>query len=253
MKFIPVLTSIFLLFGLVSTSFACARFEVGVPLCAEYTKADAVFIGKAVKVEYGTEGDDGGRRIQFKVQHNFKGAENPILNLVTSDWRAACGLRIKKNQTWIIYANYNKDRKIFVSHNGAKYDAKKDTKVEELELSLNNNVNGEISGKLVSYGDSSRYIYSPAELTLEGNGIRQIINTNNEGEYRFSSLSAGNYKVWMKFPFRASLLWQEYEGMKSSFKEDFPSLLEYEVELNQGDCDFKFFEVFKYTKNEKTN
>ena len=233
--------------------FACSRSEFGVPVCAEFTRADAVFIGKAVKVEYGTEDDDGGRRVQFKVQHNFKGAENPIFNLVTSDWRAACGLRIKKNQTWIIYANYNNDRKIFISYVGAKYETKKDTKVEDLKAELQNNFNGEVSGKLVSYGGLDKYIYNPAELTIEGNGIRQIINTNSEGEYKFSLLNPGKYKIQMKFPFRASLIFFESKNTKYSFKEDFPSLLEYEVELNQGDCDFHFFEVFKYSKNEKTD
>ncbi|MCU1289250.1 MAG: hypothetical protein JWN60_1479, partial [Acidobacteria bacterium] len=75
----------------VNISFACTRFEFGVPIQAEFTRADAVFIGKAVKVEDLTGKDDypdNWLKVQFKVLQNFKGAENTTFTIITNDWRA---------------------------------------------------------------------------------------------------------------------------------------------------------------------
>lgn len=255
MKLKYIVLTHFCFFVFANASYACSRFEWGVPECASYTRADAVFFGKAIKVEDLTgknDFPDGWRKVLFEVRHNLKGAENKTIELVTADWRAACGLKIKKGQTWYIFATYNSEEKYFEDFLGVKYSEKKDAeKIKSLKKEMSANINGEISGKLVSYPGGLVYLYEPAEVMLEGNENRQTIFSNDKGDYKFSALKAGNYKVRMKFPFRASLLWSGYDEAMTSFREEFPSTLDYEVELKAGDCDFRYFEVFKYSKNTK--
>lgn len=242
-----LLTLIFVFFT--NVSLACSRFEFGVPTCAKFTRADAVFIGKAIKIEDLTgKGDylDNELKVQFRVQQNFKGAENPTFTLITNDWRAACGLEIRKGQTWIIYANYNED-KTFVSNTGYKYNPKEDKEdLEILKAASERKTDTTISGRLISYG-TYEYKYEPIEITVEGKGSRQITITNAEGTFNISSLTAGNYKVKMKFPFHASLLFL-IPNLKSIYTEGTPTFFEYEVELKQGDCNYSFFEIFRYSK-----
>ena len=126
----------FLIFSVfINISFACTLIEFGVLIQAEFTRADAIFIGKAVKVEDRKGRDDSPNdwvKVQFKVQQNFKGAENPTFTITTSDWRGACGLKIKKGQIWIIYAKYYDEDKVFRSIIGNEYNLSEDK--EEVEI-----------------------------------------------------------------------------------------------------------------------
>lgn len=231
-------------------SFACSRFEFGVPIRAEFTRADAVFIGKAVKVEDLTGKDDypdKWLRVQFRVQQNFKGAENSKFTLITNNWRAACGLKIKTGQTWIIYAHYGDENKIFRSNIGSKYNSLKDKeKVEILRTASERKTETTISGRLISYG-ADEYKYEPVEITVEGNGTQQTTTTNSDGTFSLSSLTAGNYKVKMKFPFHAALDYR-IADVNPVHTEGTPTFFEYEVKLKQGDYDYSFFEIFRYSK-----
>ena len=239
---------IFLVF--INISFACTRFEFGVPIQAEFTRADAVFIGKAVKVEdlMGKDGNSNNwLKVQFKVKQNFKGAENPTFTIVTNDWRAACGLKIKKGQTWIIYAKYDED-KIFRSIIGNEYNSSEDKEeVEILKLASERKTDTTISGRLGSFMNIP-YQHEAAEITVEGNGIQQTTTTKPDGTFIVSSLKAGNYKVEMKFPFGASIVYFTISGQKPVFTKEISTLFEYEVKLKQGDYDYSFFEITRYSK-----
>jgi len=242
--------SVLLFLVFINISFACTRFEFGVPIQAEFTRADAVFIGKAVKVEDIKGRDDSPNdwvKIQFKVQQNFKGAENPTFTITTSDWRGACGLEIKKGQTWIIYAKYYDEDKIFRSIIGNKYNSSEDKEeVEILKLASERKTDTTISGRLTLSG---LYPYKEVvEITVEGNGVLQTTTTQPDGTFTVASLTAGNYKVKMKFPFGASIVYFTISGQKPVFTKELSTLFEYEVKLKQGDYDYSFFEITTYSK-----
>jgi hypothetical protein len=234
----------------VNISFACTRFEFGVPIQAEFTRADAVFIGKAVKVEDLTGKDDypdNWLKVQFKVLQNFKGAENTTFTIITNDWRAACGLQIKKGQTWIIYASYNEEDRIFRSNIGNKYNFSEDKEeLEILKLASERKTDTTISGRLTLSG---LYPYEEAvEITVEGNGIQQTTTTKSDGTFSVASLTAGSYKVKIKFLSGASVIYFTVSGQKPEFTKQMSTLFEYEVKLEQGDYDYSFFEISRYSK-----
>jgi hypothetical protein len=233
---------------LINVSFSCTRFELDVPIQAEFTRADSVFIGKAVEVEDLSGKDDNPNnwlKVQFKVQQNFKGAENPTFTIVTSDWRAACDLKIKKGQTWIIYARYDDKDKVFRSIIGNKYNSSEDKEeVEILKLASARKTDNAISGRLTSFMYMP-YQHQAAEITVEGNGIQRTTSTKPDGTFSVTPLTTGNYKVKMKFPFDASILYYPKSDLKPLYSEGIPTLFDYEVKLKQGDYDYRTFEVFK--------
>lgn len=238
---------LFLVF--INSSFACTRFEFGVPTQAEFTRADAVFVGKAIKVEHSAGKDDDSNqwsKIHFKIRQNFKGAENPTFTIVTNNWRAACGLKIEKGQTWIIYAHYDED-KIFRSNIGNKYNFSEDKEeLEILKLASERKTDTTISGRLTLSG---LYPYEEAvEIVVEANGVQRTTTTKPDGTFSVTSLPVGNYKVKIKFLSDASVIYFTVSGQKPQFTKQMSTLFEYEVKLEQGDYDYSFFEVSRYGK-----
>ena len=243
--------SVLLFLVFINISFACTRFEFGVPTQAEFTRADTVFIGRAIKVEHSAGKDDDSNqwsKVHFKIQQNFKGAEKPTFTIVTNNWRAACGLKIKKGQTWIIYAHYDDEDKIFRSNIGNEYNPLEDKEeVEILKLASERKTETTISGRLTSFSGYP-YQHEAVEITVEGNGIQKTTTTKPDGTFSVTSLKAGNYKVKMKFPFEASILYFPKSDQKPVYTKGIPTLFEYEVKLKQGDYDYSFFEIFRYNK-----
>ena len=239
------------LFAFSNISFACSQFEQDVPSCAYFTRADAVFIGKITKIERNFNGNEDGfwRRVHFKIINNFKGAKNSTLTLLTSPWEAACGLNVKKGQTWVVYAKYDDEEKVYISFRGNEYNQTEDKEYSEfLEAASKGKLKTSISGQLIPSGRYETNSYSGIKIKIEGNGNQQETETNSDGKFDFSSLSAGNYKVKLKFPCFASLLWF-YPKIKFAYLYENPTIFEYDVQLKQGECDYKFFEVSKPSKS----
>jgi hypothetical protein len=224
----------------------CALTETGVPACAYFTRADAVFLGKVVKIEDAPKSEDlpeGARKVRFQVQQNFKGADNPTFTLVTSA-KTDGGLAIKSGQVWIIYAGNDIVVKSFSVFRGVKIEPK--IASEELET-LKNVAAGKtetsISGRLSSDPQTGRYGLETVEITVEGKGGKRLTaRTDADGAFNLPVPSDGTYKVELKFPFQAGLKWSD-DLLNTAFAEGPPTVFKYEVRLTDGDCNFSFFEV----------
>ena len=223
---------------------ACARTETGEPVCAYYTRAEVVFLGKAVKVESVGGKDDfaaGARKIRFQVLRNFKGADNPTLSIVTNAGDAG-GLDIKSGQTWVVYGALDQIDKFFHGFRGRRIDPKTpDAELETLKLVAEGKTDTMLSGRVTAGGASAA---GPVEVALEGSGGRQTTKSDADGIFRFAPLAEGKYKVRLTFPFRAALKWDQYL-LGTSFAAGPESVFDYEISLRDGDCVFHLFEVTK--------
>ncbi|MEP6901145.1 MAG: hypothetical protein ABJA66_05305 [Actinomycetota bacterium] len=235
---------LFLIVTIADVSFGCSRTESGVPVCANYTRADAVFSGKVLKVEDVPKTEDyppGGHKIRFQVLQNFKGADNPTFSLITADWKAAGGLNVKTGQTWIIYARNDIVVKSFQDFRGIRLEPKETS--AELET-LKNIFAGKsataISGRLTS--QNGKYTDEAVEIKIEGKNYKQTTKTDADGFFDFAVPAAGKYKVEIKFPFAANLVWDE-GLLGTAYTADNPTFFKYDVSLGDGDCVYSFFEV----------
>ncbi len=235
----------FLIFNaFTNISFGCSLTESGVPACAYFTRADAVFSGKVLKVESVPKTEDfpvGGHKIRFQVLQNFKGADNPTFTLITANWKTACGLNAKTGQTWIIYARNDIVVKSFQDFRGIKIEPKEpNAELETLKSIADGKSETAISGRLTS--QNSKYTDEAVKITIEGENYKQIENTDADGFFDFPVPSGGKYKIEIKFPFSASLIWDD-RLLGTSFAQGNPAIFKYDVSLNDGDCVYSFFEV----------
>ncbi len=244
----PIILLSFLIFLALpeTASASCALTENGTPVCAFWTSADVVFLGKALKVENAPKNEgfpEGARKIRFQVQQNFKGADNPTFTVVST---ADCGLNIKSGQTWVIYANNDIVVKSFSAFRGVKIEPKIiSDEAETLKNITAGNSDTAISGRFVSAANNGAYIYEPVEISVAGGGKLLTAKTDTNGAFNIP-VPDGNYQVELKFPFKASFKWNE-NLLGTALVEGIPTLFRYEVRLNDGDCQFNFFEVSKST------
>jgi hypothetical protein len=243
MKTRPALILFLIFFASARIASACVMTETGAPVCAFWTRADAVFLGKALQVENAPKNEDfpeGARKVRFQVQQNFKGADNPTFTVVTNDY----GLNVKSGQTWIIYALNDIVVKSFSAFRGVRVEPKIPSgETETLKDIAAGKTATSISGRIVSASENGRYGFEPVEVLIEGGGKRFTAQTEADGAFNIP-VPDGNYKVELKFPYRASLKWDE-NLLGTSFSEGVPTVFKYDVRLNDGDCHFSFFEVLK--------
>lgn len=240
---IQIIFLCFSIFIAAETASACAPAADGTPVCAFWTRADAVFSGKALKVEDAAKNEDfpeGARKVRFQVQQNFKGADNPTFTLVTT---ADCGLNIKSGQSWIIYAANDIVVKSFSVFRGVKLEPK--TTSEESGV-LQNIKSGKsdtaIAGRIASAGGV--YAFEPFEIVATGNGKVFTARSDAAGAFNLAVAPDASYRVELKFPFRTGLKWAD-DLLNASLTEGTPSVFKYEVRLGDGDCHFSSFEVTK--------
>jgi hypothetical protein len=233
--------------GLTGSALGCARAESGAPACADYTRADVVFLGKIVKIEDAAGNDDfpaGSRKIRFQVLSNFKGADNPTISVVTAGAKNDCGLKIKTGETWIVYAGLDQAAKFFREFRGRKVEPKgADSEAETLKAIAAGLTDSVFAGRFATAGRP--YADEKIEVTLRRAGGKSLsAATDAEGAFSFAPLAAGKYRVRLAFPYRASLVWDEYL-LNTNFAAGATSLFDYEIELREGDCLYNLFDVRK--------
>ena len=229
-----------ILAAFVRTAAACARAEDGTPVCAHWTRADAVFSGKAVKIEDAPKNEDfpaGARKVRFQVQRNFKGADNPTFTLVTLP---DCGFEIKSGQTWIIYAANDIVVKSFSARRGVRLDPKAPSdEAAALENIATGKSDTAITGRIAPAGSGE-----PVEVVAVANGKSFNARTDAGGNFNLAVAPDASYRVELRFPFRTGLKWAD-ELLNASLAEGTPTIFKYEVRLGDGDCHFSVFEIAK--------
>ena len=246
MKFIFSCCLIFAAFSI--NSIACRLSESGEPSCALWTRADAVFSGKVLKVEGIPKGEgfpEGSKKIRFQVLQNFKGVDNPTFAVVSPVLTGTVGAdNFKKGETWIVYAKNDIVGKSFTEFRRVKVPPKEACgELETLKDIIAGKTSAAIAGQIFSSARNADLSESE-EITVEGNGKRFSAKTIANGIFNIPVPSAGTYQVELKFPYKASFKWDE-NLLGTSLTEGIPTVFKYEVRLNDGDCHFSFFEVLK--------
>ena len=185
----------------------------------------------------------GSRKIRFQVLQNFKGADNPTFAVITKDAKTGCGLAAKKGETWIIYAGNDIVIKSFAEFRGVKIDTKQpNAELETLQNIIAGKSATAISGRIVSF--VGNIPDKPVEITVKGKNFTQTVQTDANGAFDIPVPPDANYKIELKFPYRAGLKWNEML-LGASNIEGVPTLFKYEIKMNDGDCNFNIFEVTK--------
>jgi hypothetical protein len=227
------------------TAVACTRGEFGIPECAYFTRATAVFIGRIVRIEKDFPENKNGfwKRIHFQVVKSFKGPTSKTISVLTPPWEAACGIKAKQGQKWLVYGNDNGEQSLTVD----KADTRLLSEVDKSELEFLANASKgasqtSIYGRIVPFGGNPTYFFSGVKVTIENHGTIDTTNTDKDGKYSFASVAPGDYKVRLNFDYLASFYWI-YRDVQIAWMQRDPTIAQYEIRLNGGECDYRYMEA----------
>lgn len=278
----------FLLFLFIAFSdkiYACTCVEHDVPVCAEFDRADAVFVGKIERVAPFSESllnkrqiilqpsenssmsiDDSQNIIfpsvnsistfdgsglivmQVKLERAFKGVQGKTVNVVTYQGTSCDVGQIKKGQRWIFYAYRNEQGILGI---GAC------SRTTELSGSLSEYA--DYFSELAELGKSDRGTFvkgtlvkdtfvderQPAVVSIEGENFFSSTSTNTDGNFSFKVPKAGKYKVRATVPFSAAFGFT-YEF--TNYRKNFPTETEtvFEYEVDAEENKCNYYQVQAY-------
>jgi hypothetical protein len=187
------------------------------PPCAEFGRADAVFIATANKVET-QSGNFAGitppSTVQFTIAESFKGIEGSQLVLEQD----SCGHEFKEGENYLVYAHRNQNNgKLFVRLGSTRTRLFSEA-AEDLEYirswrrgDVQANIVGKVGQKTAdikkifgSSFSSDRFFFGTpmSGVKVFAKNAERTFETFSDatGNYRFFSLPAGEYEVWADYP-----------------------------------------------------
>lgn len=185
------------------------------PPCAEFWRADAVFIATATEVQTKPGSGDGGVPItaRLKIEEVFKGIKEKEFVFESND----CGFQFKQGEKYLVYAHRRNNKlNIQIRHTRTKLLAEATDDLEYLHSLQRGEPQAQIVGKVgqqttdvkqnrknVSFDNEWSFIGSPMVNTkVFAKGKEQTYETFSDakGEYKFFGLPFGEYEIWADYP-----------------------------------------------------
>ncbi len=239
---------------------ACTCLDYGVPTCALFSSADAVFVGKIERitsamgdkdasVELGGVGSISSRGggpiwVHFTVEHAFKSVGGKTVKALT--YRGtSCDLGVKEGQRWLIFADRDEEtgNLSFGACGGNRAIEKNSPLIAELEKLSKHTGPLSIRGRVVE--EQFRSVKG-AKAVVTGNGLDLQAVTDDDGAYSFEVPTPGPYAVKVIVPFSASLMRFSADDRRIDAKpEETQTVFEYSATASSAACDYQFFDTFK--------
>lgn len=252
----------FLLFcaAVVNEVNACTCLDYGVPTCALFSRADAVFVGKIERitsamgdrdasVQLGGVGSISSRGggpiwVHFTIDYAFKGVSGETVKALT--YRGtSCDLGVKEGQRWLIFAHRDNETTnlSFGACGGNGTIEKNSPLIAELEKLSKHTGPLSIRGRV---GEQQFSSVKGARAIITGNGLNLETITDDDGSYSFEVPTAGAYKVKVIVPFSASLMrFLGDDRLIDEKPEETQTVFEYSATASPAACDYQFFNTFK--------
>lgn len=239
---------------------ACTCLDYRVPICALFSRADAVFVGKIERITsamgdkdasvqlggVGSMSSRGGGLIwvHFTIEHAFKGVTGETVKALT--YRGtSCDLSVKKGQRWLIFAHRDKETSNlgFGACDGNGTIEKNSPLIAELEKLSKPTGPLSIRGRVA---EQQFRDLQGARAIITGNGLNLETITDYDGSYSFEVPTAGPYKVKVIVPFSARLgRFLDDDRSIDEKPEETQTVFEYTATASPAACDYQFFDTFK--------
>ena len=239
---------------------ACTCLDYGVPTCALFSRADAVFVAKIERITSALDDKDasvtlggvgsissrGGGPIwvHFTIEHAFKGVSGETVKALTYSG-TSCDLGVKEGQRWLIFAHRDKETSnlSFGACDGNGAIEKNSPLIAELEKLSKH------TGPLTIRGRVTEDRYNPvkgAKAVITGNGLNLETVTDDDGSYSFEVPRPGSYKVKVIVPFSATLMRFSADDRPIDEKpEETQTVFEYSATASPDACDYQYLNTFK--------
>ena len=244
--FLPLMLLFVLLPPLTKQAHACTCVEYGVPACAAYWRADAVFAGIITDIKKLPEpspGDMPKALLHFVIEDAYRGITGSDVDVATLSG-TSCDIEFEKGERLLVYAYRDKASGRLEIHPCTRLvslsDAEEDLKY--IDSLRQKKFEQSILGKL------KRNSYEPligVKVTAEGSGHKFEAVTGDEGTFKLDLPQSGNYTFRASVPFAAALLMYSGDEPIKVSPTDELTVIEYKVNVPEGQCLYKEFNVFK--------
>ena len=93
---------------------ACQCREYGTPICAQFWRSDAVFVGQAVDIKPLKNKPDNVYTyvmVRFRIQESFRGVSGPMVSIGRAT--TMCDTKFKRGKRYLVYASFDKETNQF--------------------------------------------------------------------------------------------------------------------------------------------
>jgi hypothetical protein len=219
-----------------------------VPVCAQFWRAKAVFVARAVKV-LGTRDDEGSypedTLTKLRVRKIYRGeVPQEVFAYMTN---GADGLpEYKKGHDYLIYASgFDAATRVVLTSVciGSRELDKDDEELVELKRLAEGQGQMSLSGRALRYEDEQPL--PGLQVILTGNNRSFQTSTDEKGAFTFHPTQSGSYTVRIVIPFEAIVV-HYYENIREDDTTE-QTVLEYDIELPKGQCDYKEVQIHRMT------
>jgi hypothetical protein len=242
---------VFILAVLCMTTFteliqACECREYRTPICAQFWRSDAVFVGQVLDTKpLKRKPDDVYTYVmsRFMVQETFRGVSGPIVNVGTAA-NTLCEPKFKKGKRYLVYASLDdKTNQLFSGMcNGTTLAVDIDESLKELRKLAHREVGESISGLVKTRGYEGLAGVA-VEVISDGKTFKAM--TTKYGEFSVSLPSPGSFKVRVSVPYVVQLMDSSNDGFTvRSNQSESGSTFEYDVILEKSQCSYLELDVY---------
>ena len=225
---------------------ACECREFRTPICAQFWRSDAVFLGQALDIKpLKRKPDDVYTYVmsRFIVEESFRGVAGPTVGVGTAT-NTLCEPKFKKGKRYLVYASLDdKTNQLFAGMcNGTTLAVDIDESLKELRKLAHREVGESISGLI----KMQRYQGLPGiavEVTSNDKTFKTM--TTKYGEFSISLPSPGSYKVRVSAPYALQLIdsYDDDLAVRSTQTES-GSIFDYDVTLEKSQCSYLELDVY---------
>lgn len=180
----------------------------GGPVCQEYWKASAVFVGtvidsKLVPIKRGGY-DFEDRLVRLSVDEAFRGVEGPQVEVQTGLGDSDCGFSFRQARQYLIYAVESEGKLVTNICLRTKNISEAADDLKYMRGLRNGKPNGSIYGEVVEQlrnetAGVDKKAMPGATVAITGETTKEI-KTDAKGEYRVDALPPGDYTVKVILP-----------------------------------------------------
>lgn len=247
-SFIQIFCCAFLLLIVSQTEVTgCQRYATP-PVRVAFQEAEIVFVGKVIKSKNLKNKDiipDNWQELTFEVTINYKGVKDRTVKVLTADYGTCEGIKVKKGESWLIFAKFNNDvetyetTKGFEQFRGYKIEDENKDVIETIEKASENQLPTQLSIEIANAVNPYIQYSGEVELSLTGQNFVKKFSTK-DGFFNLKNIDAGKYKA--RFTFKNKVL-LNYASDDFKVVSNEPEVIETEIVIKNKELSFLFLEA----------
>jgi hypothetical protein len=225
---------------------ACECREYGTPICAEFWRSDAVFVGQVVDITPLKRKPDNVYTyvmVRFRVQESFRGVSGPTVGVGVAT-NTLCEPKFKKGKRYLVYASLDEKTDQFFTgmcrRTTLAVDIEED--LTELRKLAKREVGESISGRI----KTNRYQGVPGIMVdVTSNDKKFKTMTTKYGEFSISLPGPGSFTVRVSVPYAVRLMDSSDDDLAvRSNQTESGSTFEYDVILEKSQCSYLELDLY---------